>query len=324
MLKLAILTQFKKQGNMSVYTVVSQAELESFLLQYDLGELVAFEGISAGIENTNYFVDTTQGRFVLTLFEQHAAEELDYFMQIMAFMAEHQVPTAHPAKSLTGDYILTLKEKPAALVARLAGSGVEHPSLTQCAVMGENLAKFHLASRDFQDYRANDRDLNWMQQTYRLIESFLTEADSQFVAEELTYLEPFDFAHLPQGVIHADLFCDNALFEGDELSGIIDLYYACNGALLYDLAVMANEWARLPDCTLEAVKVEAILAAYQTVRPLTEAEQTAWQGALRLGGLRFFLSRLKDKVMPREGELTQIKDPDVFKQLLNFHRQQIA
>ncbi|HID00880.1 MAG TPA: homoserine kinase [Piscirickettsiaceae bacterium] len=307
---------------MSVYTTITQDELVQFLSQYDVGQLKAFEGISEGIENTNYFVDTDQGRYVLTIFEQHRFEELPYFLNIMAFMAEHKIPTAHPIADKLGNYLNRLHDKPAALVQRLKGRGVEKPSVRQCAVMGETLARFHLAGRDFDGYRPNDRDLNWARATFAQIAPYLDADTRALIKDELSWQAQQEWAHLPQGVIHADLFTDNALFDGEELAGIIDLYYACNAPWLYDLAVMVNDWARQANQTYDLARVRAIMQAYQAVRPLTELEQAEWPAAQRMAALRFWLSRLKDKVLPREGELTTIKDPDVFKAVLLHHRHQ--
>lgn len=309
---------------MSVYTVIEQAELEAFLADYNVGALASYEGISAGIENTNYFVNTEKDgqlqQFVLTVFEHHTFDELPYFLNIMAFMAEHAIPTAHPEKSLANGYLKSLQGKPAALVERLKGDGVELPTLEQCEVMGEQMAKFHLAGQDFEDFRENDRNLDWMQTTFDLIQPLLPVDEVAMISEEINTLANYEWEVLPQGVIHADLFCDNALFDGNELSGIIDLYYACNGPLLYDLAVMVNDWCRLPDLTYDSDKVAAMLSSYRQIRELTWQEKETWPYALRLAALRFFLSRLKDKHMPREGEMTQIKDPNVFKSVLNYHR----
>ncbi len=171
---------------MSVYTVVNQADLEAFLADFDQGTLVAFEGISAGIENTNYFVDTTAGRFVLTIFEHHSFDELPYFLDIMAFMAEHAIPTAHPKPTRDGSYLKELKGKPAALVERLTGSGVEHPTLKQCEVMATYLAKFHLAGQDYDAFRANDRGLDWMQSTFELIRS-ITAGRGELIESEIAF-----------------------------------------------------------------------------------------------------------------------------------------
>ncbi|SIO16768.1 homoserine kinase [Sulfurivirga caldicuralii] len=305
---------------MSVYTTITEDELSQFLTRYDLGTLRSFEGISEGIENTNYFVDTEAGRYVLTIFEQHSFDELPYFLNIMAFMAEHAIPTAHPIADREGNYLNRLHDKPAALVQRLDGCGVEQPNVRQCAVMGETLARFHLAGRDFDGYRANDRDLSWAERTFAEIEPYLDEEDKALLRDELAYQQAQDWAHLPQGVIHADLFTDNALFRGDELAGIIDLYYACNAPWLYDLAVMVNDWARDEENRYDLERVRAIMQAYQQVRPLTELEQAEWPAAQRMAALRFWLSRLKDKVLPREGALTMIKNPDVFRQVLLHHR----
>lgn len=301
---------------MSVYTVINKPELEGFLADFEQGTLVSFAGIQAGIENTNYFVDTTKGRFVLTIFEHHSLEELPYFLNIMAFMAEHKIPTAHPKMTKSGSYLKVLKGKPASLVERLTGKGVEFPSVKQCTVMAKNLAKFHLAGQNYKQTRKNDRDLDWIQETFKLIDSYLPEDEKQLIQAEINYQNTIDWQSLPQSVIHADLFCDNALFDGDKLSGIIDLYYACNSAMLYDLAVMVNDWCRLKDGLLCKHKVKATLTAYEAVRSLEDSEKLTWTAALKMAALRFFLSRLKDKHLPREGEMTQIKDPNVFKILL--------
>ena len=208
---------------MSVYTVIDSTQLQAFLQDYDLGALVSFEGISAGIENTNYFVDTEKGRFVLTIFEHHSAKELVYFLNIMAFMAEHEIPTAHPIADNQGHYLKTLMNKPAALVQRLVGKTLENPDLAHCEVMGAELARFHLAGEDFSFYRANDRGLDWAQQQVDLLGARIEPADQVLLGNELAYQSTIDWGHLPQSVIHADLFTDNALFDGLRLSGIIDL-----------------------------------------------------------------------------------------------------
>ncbi|MBN2865330.1 MAG: homoserine kinase [Thiotrichales bacterium] len=318
---------------MSVYTVVEEPQLIEFLKDYQVGTLESFAGISAGIENTNYFVNTQLDgmihRFVLTIFEHHTFDELPYFLNIMAFMADHKIPTAHPIPTLSNGYLKELYGKPAALVERLTGGGVEDPSLVQTGVMGQQLARFHKAGADFDQFRANDRGLDWMQATFNILKDVLPDDEKQMIETELAFQSNTDWAHLPQGVIHADLFCDNALFDGDTLSGIIDLYYACNAPMLYDLAVMVNDWCRVhadrpADIQFDAEKIQTMVSEYQSQRALTSEEQAAWPSALRLAALRFFLSRLKDKHFPREGEMTQIKDPDVFKRVLSIHQASVA
>lgn len=314
---------------MSVYTVVEEHQLVAFLEDYDVGTLESFKGISAGIENTNYFVNTTKHgqleQFVLTIFEHHTMDELPYFLNIMAFMAEHNIPTAHPMPTHSNGYLKELCGKPAALVERLPGNTVEDPSIEQCGVMGGQLARFHIAGQSYEGNRENDRDLDWMQNTYSIIKEHLAIDERHMIEAELAFQANTDWQKLPKGVIHADLFCDNAMFNGDVLSGIIDLYYACNSTLLYDLAVMVNDWCRVhadnpAEIEFDQSRIDVMLSAYQTQRSLTEQEQAAWPAALRLAALRFFLSRLKDKHIPREGEMTQIKDPEVFKRVLQLHQ----
>ena len=309
---------------MSVYTVVEEHELQEFLTHYTLGELLEYQGISAGIENTNYFVTTSQQRLVLTLFEQHAAEEMGYFLDLMAFLAEHQVPSAHPIADRQGDYLRELNGKPAALVMRLNGRGIESPNLAQCQAIGKALAELHLAGQSFPGQRGNDRGPQWWHQTRKQLQDKLTDEDRQLLDEELAYQDSFRLAELPRGVIHADLFRDNALFDGEQLTGIIDFYYACNDVLLYDVAVTVNDWCSQADGCLDEEKLQVMLHAYHQSRPFSAAEGQAWPVMLRAAALRFWLSRLKDQHYPREGELTHIKDPGVFRRILQRRKQDSA
>jgi len=307
---------------MSVYTVVEKDELEAFLGNYSLGKLLDFQGISAGIENTNYFVTTSEKRLVLTLFENHTADELGYFLDLMAFLAEHEVPSAHPIADNNGNYLRELNGKPAALVMRLSGGGVDAPNIEQCRALGHALAKMHLAGQSFDGHRDNDRGPHWWLTTRDIVAPKLSPDDLSLLDEELSFQRSHRFDALPRGVIHADLFRDNALFEEDTLTGIIDFYYACNDVLLYDVAVTINDWCSNGDGALNEEKVLALLGAYRQVRPFTGEEAQAWPVMLRAGALRFWLSRLQDLHFPREGELTHIKDPNVFRAILIARKEQ--
>lgn len=306
---------------MSVYTRVDRHALETFLDDFEAGLLVEYSGISAGIENTNYFVTTTNGRFVLTLFEQLTRDELPFFLDLMAHLAEHGVPTAHPQADRHGRYLGELCGKPAALVQRLTGSSVEHPNVAHCAAIGEALARLHLAGQSFPLERANPRGPHWWREAVARVHDRLGPDEAERLDDEIA----FQFAHrhdaLPRGVIHADLFRDNALFEGERLTGIIDLYYACTDALLFDVAVTVNDWCVTESRELDPDRTYALLAAYAAVRPFTPAEHASWPAMLRAAALRFWLSRLIDLYFPREGELTHIKDPAAFGRLLSAHVQ---
>ncbi len=310
---------------MSVYTPVTESELSHFLKQYNIGELQTLEGISAGIENTNYFVDTTQGRYVLTLFEHHKKEELSYFLALMETLASADVPTAKPIKQRTGDVLSILNGKPASLVTRLKGATLlkQEPNFVQCEAIGTALAKMHIATKHFPYKRQPDRGFKWRNQIGEelLQQNKLTSADKKILEIELQAQKVIAYNSLPSGVIHADLFRDNAMFDGDTLSGIIDLYYACNDNFLFDIAVVANDWCYSPDGTINEQKLSILLNAYHRVRPLSQNEHRYWFAMLRAAALRFWLSRLKDKLNPREGEITQVKDPEEFKTKLEVINQ---
>jgi homoserine kinase type II len=304
---------------MSVYTLVERNQLENFLTNYHLGDLVAYEGINAGIENTNYFVTTTIGEFVLTLFEQFEHEELPYFLDLMAYVAENGIPSAHPLGDKQGHYLRELCGKPAAFVERLSGRDVETPNLAQCREIADTLGRLHTVSPHFSAHRNNGRGPHWWKITAERVLPLMEAEDAELLRAELRFQANYRHLELPRGVIHADLFRDNALFSGDQLRGIIDFYYACNDVLIYDLAVTINDWCSLPDGYLDEQRVQVMLESYVEQRALTPLEFESLPVMLRAGALRFWLSRLQDLHFPRPGELTHIKNPNVFRNILNAH-----
>lgn len=301
---------------MSVYTSITANELKQFLTGYEAGELVRFTGIESGIENTNYFVTTTGGQFVLTLFEQHTKEELPFFLDLTAFLAEHDIPCAHPLANKAGHYLGSLKDKPAALVVRLDGSAVGLPTPAQCSEIGAVLARMHSASKLFPQPRANPRDHAWRSDTAAALKQKLSTAESAMLEEEVAYQSKYDALKLTSGIIHADLFRDNALFSGNQLSGVIDFYYACTDYFMYDLAIAVNDWCSNGDGTLDHERANHMTAAYSQGRSVNKSEIDAWPLVLRAGALRFWLSRLHDLHFPRPGEMTHIKDPEAFRRIL--------
>jgi homoserine kinase type II len=301
---------------MSVYTRVERDELERLLSEYAAGTLVAFEGIHSGTDNTNYFVSTDAGRYVLTLFEKLSAEDLPFFLDLTAHLADHGVPCAHPVADRQGRYLRTLKGKPAALVMRLRGWPVDDPGADHCAAVGTALAQLHLAATDFPAERANAYGFSWMQGVIRALSGQMPPADASLMGSELEELSTLESQQLPRGIVHADLFRDNVLFDEDALSGIIDFYFACTDFWLLDLAVTVNDWCSDASGALVASHARALLAAYHSVRPLRVAERDVWPAMLRAAALRFWLSRLQDKLFPRPGEMILVKDPDAFRRIL--------
>ncbi|MEN8719445.1 MAG: homoserine kinase [Oceanococcaceae bacterium] len=305
---------------MSVFTPVSAEELSTFLTHYRVGELIEYTGIAEGIENTNFFVRTTTNRFVLTLFERTPAQDLPYFLAVMESLADAGLPSAAPVHRRDGEVLGELNGRPAALVARLSGGGVVVPNALQVSQLGAVMGQMHLALGDFTPQRPSDRGLDWMQQVAAQLPAQLSDDERALLTDELTVQQAAPWASLPRGVIHADLFRDNALFDEDRLTGLIDFYYACDGAWIYDLAVSFNDWVLNAGHPATGLIARALLQAYQQARPLEPAERGLWNLALRRAALRFWLSRLQDWHFPRGGELTYRKDPGDFERLLRWHR----
>lgn len=305
---------------MAVYTRVEPEQLKFFLADYAVGELEHYQGISAGITNTNYFVDTTLGRWVLTVFERLQASELSFFLNLMDHLAAQGVPSAHPVARDDGGFITTLAGKPAALVYRLRGASVESPTSAQCANLGAVVAEQHRAAASFPEQLPSSRGLDWAHRTRASVADQLDTDTLALLDDELAFQSGHALSHLPYGVIHADLFRDNVLIEHDHVTGLIDFYYACTNLLAFDLAVICNDWCFSDAGEFMPAHWQAVSTAYAHRRAFTAAEKVAWPAVLRAAALRFWLSRLHDWHFPRAGEDTHQKDPTPFRRLLLHHR----
>ena len=309
---------------MSVYTPVSETELAEWLGNYSVGRLVSCEPIKAGIENTNYFVTTAQGRYVLTLFERLPAEELPFYINLMAHLARHGIPCPAPIADLSDQYLRALNGKPAALVTRLPGRSLERPGVSECAELGALLGRMHLAARSYSAYIENPRGAKWWRFAAREVRPFLDRNQSRLLDEELEFQAQNRFPDLPRAPVHADLFRDNALFEKGRISGVVDFYFAGVDCLLYDVAVCVNDWCLVDpqaDRRLDEARTGALLDAYRAVRPPGELEREAWGAMLRAAALRFWLSRLYDFHLPRPGMLVHAHDPEHFRDILELRVQ---
>lgn len=306
---------------MSVYTRIEPDQLRAFLADYAVGELESYEGISEGITNTNYFVDTTLGRWVLTVFERLEAEELPFYMALMDHLAGLGVPSAHPVARRDGGFLSTIDGKPAALVYRLRGRSLIRPNQAHCGAFGAVVAEMHRATESFQARQPNSRGLPWARETREVLAPRLGPETLALLDDELAFQAALDCSNLPTGVVHGDLFRDNVLFEGDHVSGLIDFYYACTAPWLFDVAVICNDWCHSDSRRFLPERWRALAAGYARRRPFTEAEHAAWPGMLRAAALRFWLSRLHDWHFPTDGDVTHQKDPEPFRALLVSHRE---
>ncbi len=312
---------------MAVFTPVSDAEARNLLLQYKLGELVSLRGITAGIENTNYFLDTTQGSFVLTLFEVLTAQQLPFYIELMHHLANAGVPVPEPQTLQNGQRISSLHGKPCAIVTRLSGGYEPEPSPAHCMLAGRTLAQAHLAAQSFPMQQKNLRGLDWWQQTAPALKPFLNTEQLKLLedslAEQLAYAKTTEYQQLPYGPGHCDLFRDNVLFDGTyetpQMGGFIDFYFAGCDTWLFDVAVSVNDWCiHRPSGRFIKKRLFAWLQAYNQVRPFTVGELSAWPIILRAAALRFWISRLYDFYLPRPAQTLKPHDPRHFERILRL------
>lgn len=301
---------------MSVFTTLSLDEVRQWLAPFNVGELHTLRGIAAGITNTNYFVETSEARFVLTVFEKNDFDELPYFVHLMMHLSQHDIPCPKPIVDQNNTALHRIHGKPALMVSCLRGSDVSQPNLKQIEAVARTLARMHVAGLDFHEQSHNQRGQGWRVMTAQQVMPKLAPVQQHLLQEELEFQHGLDLSRLPHGVIHGDLFRDNVLFDGDVLGGFIDFYYACHDVLAYDVAIAANEWCVDSTGNFVDEKLAAFMNAYQSERPFTEAEKTHWPALLRRAALRFWLSRLYDFYYPVAGELTHAKDPAHFERVL--------
>ncbi|MDR0634701.1 MAG: homoserine kinase [Azoarcus sp.] len=301
---------------MSVFTLPSEEALARWVDGYAIGGLTGFEGIAGGVQNSNFFVTTTLGRYVLTLFEDIARADLPYYLHLMAHLARHGLPVPAPIADRDDEYLGTLAGKPAVLVSRLPGSSETTPGAAHCARIGAMLAGLHLAGRTYGRRQPNPRGPRWRSQAAALLRPHLPADEAALLDDELRFQARIDLARLPAGAIHGDLFRDNVLWTDEFIGGIIDFYFAGHDALLFDVAVTVNDWCGTPAGELDPTRTDALLIAYHAARPFTDAERNAWPAMLRAAALRFWLSRAIDRHLPRAGELVQVKDPGAYRDIL--------
>lgn len=311
---------------MAVYTEVSDEELEAFIAEYEIGEVVSCKGIAEGVENSNYLLRTDggDGVYFLTLYEKRVAqEELPFFLGLMVHLSAHGISCPTPVLGRDGRPLRTLAGRPAAMVTFLNGVSVRRPRPQHCAMLGQTMARMHLAGEDFTLRRANALSAAHWRGLFSKCAARAGEIAEGLGAEldaELTVLESRWPSDLPQGVIHADLFPDNVFFLHDALSGVFDFYFACNDAFAYDVAICLNAWCFEPDGAFNITKARSLLAGYAAVRPLSPKERMMLPLLARGAAMRFLLTRLHDWLFPVEGALVKPKDPLEYLRKLRFHQ----
>ena len=319
---------------MAVFTPVELSEISEWISRdFDIGAASAVRGIQGGIENSNFFLDTTNERgpneYVLTIFERLSSAQLPYYLELMRHLAEKGIPVPKPIANHAGAILFALKGKPAAIVSKLAGASCMQPSRAHCAMVGAMLAKMHLAAADFSGHQPNLRSLGWWRETVPAILPHLSADQKALLVDELAFQEAFfasaTYRALPEGASHCDLFRDNVLFEGQgsglRLGGFFDFYFAGTDKWLFDLAVTINDWCFLEGGALDSGRMQALVDAYQSVRPLSADELASMIAMLRAAALRFWISRLWDFYLPRDAQMLTPHDPSHFERILHSRRQ---
>ncbi len=311
---------------MAVFTPVTLDDIGQWIQQFPLGKALALKGIASGIENSNFFLTTERGEYVLTIFENLSFEQLPFYLRLMDHLAARGVLVPAPVATTTGELLASLHGKPAAIVSKLEGRSQMDPQPVHCAAVGAMLARMHLAGLDYPLQQPNLRGLAWWNETTPQVLPYLSDENAHLLRAEMHFQQAYagsdTYRQLQQGPVHADLFRNNVMFDGERLTGFFDFYFAGCDSWLFDVAVTVNDWCIALDTgVLDPARVRAMLDAYHAVRPFTAAEQTAWQPMLRAAALRFWLSRLYDFYQPREAEMLTPHDPTHFERIL---RERIA
>jgi homoserine kinase type II len=315
---------------MAVFTPVTLDDVTQWIKQFPLGKPLALKGIASGIENSNFFLTVEQDgqpvEYVLTVFENLSFEQLPFYLQLMRHLAERGVLVPAPVATHGGELVAALHGKPAAIVTKLEGSSQLDPQPVHCAAVGAMLARMHLAGTDYPLQQPNLRGLDWWHATTPLVLPYLAEDEAHLLKSEVHFQEAFAacdiYRALERGPVHADLFRNNVMFDGERLTGFFDFYFAGCDTWLFDVAVTVNDWCvDLDTGVLDTARVRALLDAYHAVRPFSGNDQKAWQPMLRAAALRFWLSRLYDFHQPREAEMLTPHDPRHFERIL---RERIA
>lgn len=308
---------------MAVFTPVSLTDLSDWITQFPLGKALAITNITSGIENSNFFIKTENGEYVLTLFEKLNSKQLPFYLKLMRHLAKHDVLVPTPIINRSGSMINLLNGKPATIFTKLEGASQSNPAPIHCTAVGNMLGKMHLAARTFSMRQPNLRSLSWWCKVTPMVLPFITLKNQELLRTEIKFQQIFAasklFAQLPNGPIHADLFRDNAMFVNTRLTGFFDFYFAGCDTWLFDLAVTVNDWCiDFISGEFNIPRLKAMLNAYYAIRPFTDLENQVWQTMLRGAALRFWLSRLYDFYFPRHAKVLMPHNPEHFERILRL------
>lgn len=316
---------------MAVFTEINSQDASELLKEYDLGEFKSLHGIKAGIENSNFYLNTTKGKWVLTVFERLTEDQLPFYLKLTRHLEDKGLSVSAPVLTKDGRLYSRIKSKPCSIAPCIPGYTEENPTVGACEEMGVMLAKMHLAVKDFPLKQKNTKGLEFWLESMPLLKPHIPCELFDLLEKEVNYQAKLQdspkYKALDSGAVHADLFRNNALIIVDgideHISGVIDFYFACDAPFLYDLAVTVNDWCvNLEDGKFIKEKAQALMDGYSSVRPLSEDEHELWQDMLSAAALRFWVSRLYDFYLPRQASLLKPHDPSHFERILKLRRQE--
>ena len=301
---------------MSVYTNLSAKDVSELVSKYNIGVLKSFKGISDGITNTNYFLNTSKGRYIITIFEDITEIKVKKYLKLMNFFSENNLCCPEIMLTKTGDIISLVKSKPCSIMEKLPGKTINVTNVSLCKSIGTIIGNFHSAGKKYNHNISNSRDIKWVERNILKVKNHISKEQLDILNFSSKIFRKVFEMKLPNGMIHSDLFRDNVLARGDKVTGIIDYYYSFNGPLIYELAVIINDWCINKDGSINSKKYDNFLSSYNLERSLTVIEKRQINNAMIAAGLRFYLSRLVDMIFPKVGEITHIKDPSVFETVI--------
>ena len=311
---------------MAVYTKLSKNQLIDFFSKYDLGKLLNYKGIEEGIENTNYFIQTEKGQFILTLYEKRVEDkDLPFFISLMRNLYDNKFPSPEPLINKNGNYISQVNEKKAAVVSFLEGSAKRILNPNHCYEIGVYTGKLHLITKKLKGKRENKLSINSWRAIYNKVKKDCSKIHpnlTEVIEKNLDLIERKWPTKIPKGIIHADLFPDNIFFKDNKLSGIIDYYFSCNDFYAFEIAVCLNALCfegKNENLSFNVTKAKKFIDGYSCIRKLTEEEKNSLKVLCQGAAIRFLLTRVFDYLNLTEGAIVKIKDPIEYLKRLEFH-----
>jgi len=311
---------------MAVYTKLSEEQVKEFFSKYNLGKLLNYKEIKEGIENTNYFIQTETGKFILTLYEKRVEEkDLPFFIGLMRNLFDKNFPSPEPIVNKNGNYISEILGKKAAVVSFLDGKAKKILSPNDCYEVGINTAKLHIITKDLTGKRENKLSVNSWRKIYSKVKKDCSKIHSnlpKIIEKNLEMIEKNWPKNIPSGIIHADLFSDNIFFKNNKLSGIIDYYFSCYDFYAFEIAICLNALCfegKNENLSFNVTKSKKFIDGYSSVRQLTEEEKISLKVLCQGAAIRFLLTRVFDYLNLTEGAIVKIKDPIEYLKRLEFH-----